>query len=138
MADDHNGRPRRPGRPDPVDYDVGYARPPPETRFKPGQSGNPGGRRKTKKVLFEDILADVAGRRTPIRLPDGSVGSVTFVEAAMVRTFQEAMKGNNRAAWNMFRLLEKTRLVDIDVEPANDDDDGDDDDDRGEVWHDED
>ena len=32
-------------------YSVGYGRPPEETRFKPGQSGNPKGRPKGSKNL---------------------------------------------------------------------------------------
>jgi hypothetical protein len=30
----------------PGQYDVGYGKPPAKGQFKPGQSGNPGGRRK--------------------------------------------------------------------------------------------
>jgi len=40
---------RLPGhRPD-ADYEVGYARPPEATRFRPGRSGNPKGRPKGAK-----------------------------------------------------------------------------------------
>jgi hypothetical protein len=33
----------------PRDYEVGYAKPPARTRFKPGQSGNPKGRPRGSK-----------------------------------------------------------------------------------------
>ena len=38
-------------------YDVGYRRPPPASRFKPGQSGNPKGRQRGAKN-FATELAD--------------------------------------------------------------------------------
>lgn len=38
---------------DPVPYEVGYKKPPVETRFPPGKSGNPGGRKRGASVLHE-------------------------------------------------------------------------------------
>ena len=40
------------------DYAVGYGRPPKETRFQPGKSGNPTGRRKGSRSVGA-ILNDV-------------------------------------------------------------------------------
>ena len=37
------------------DYDVGYGRPPVHTRFKPGQSGNPKGRKRKPPSLLPDL-----------------------------------------------------------------------------------
>lgn len=40
---------------------IGYGKPPRDTRFKPGQSGNPSGRRKPKPTLaqrLDQILAE--------------------------------------------------------------------------------
>ena len=45
-------------RPDSPRYEVGYRRPPQDTRFRPGQSGNPNGRpkgAKNKPPTNEDI-----------------------------------------------------------------------------------
>ncbi|MBW0006901.1 MAG: hypothetical protein JO335_04215 [Sphingomonas sp.] len=36
-------------------YKVGYKRPPLETRFKPGMSGNPTGKRKRRRSLSEQL-----------------------------------------------------------------------------------
>ena len=36
-------------------YEVGYARPPLHSRFRPGQSGNPAGRRKGAHNLGTDV-----------------------------------------------------------------------------------
>lgn len=44
------------------DYEVGYGKPPVNTRFKKGQSGNPfGGKpgRQTKRQLFDKLLHEV-------------------------------------------------------------------------------
>lgn len=41
----------KPGR----DYAVGYGRPPQHTRFRPGQSGNPGGRPKGARNLLTEL-----------------------------------------------------------------------------------
>jgi hypothetical protein len=56
------------------DYEVGYGRPPHHARFKPGQSGNPRGRRRETKnlstlvheALNEQIIVTENGRRRKI------------------------------------------------------------------------
>jgi hypothetical protein len=44
------------------DYEVGYKKPPPHTRFKPGESGNPAGRPKsiTFSEAMRTLLAEIA------------------------------------------------------------------------------
>ncbi|MEY9417747.1 hypothetical protein ABIF69_004189 [Bradyrhizobium japonicum] len=52
------------------DYSIGYKRPPKQSQFKKGQSGNPGGRRKKsgpvhvdlESILNETFQVSVAGR----------------------------------------------------------------------------
>ena len=59
------------------DYQVGYRKPPDDTKFKPGQSGNPRGRPKTGadendlehlfiEELHKPIVVNVNGRRKAI------------------------------------------------------------------------
>jgi hypothetical protein len=63
------------------DYEVGYGRPPKHTRFKPGQSGNPRGRKRKSKELNQLIEAELDkfitvtedGKRKRIRKRDGLV-----------------------------------------------------------------
>ena len=43
----------------PVDK-TGFGRPPKETQFKPGQSGNPSGRPKSRKSFGSELLAELA------------------------------------------------------------------------------
>jgi Family of unknown function (DUF5681) len=55
---------------DPLDYEVGYGKPPVATRFKPGQSGNPAGRKRgslninsiLKKAMSEVVVVNERGR----------------------------------------------------------------------------
>ena len=41
-------------------YDVGYSKPPREHRFRPGQSGNPAGRKKGSRGLKTDLHAELS------------------------------------------------------------------------------
>jgi hypothetical protein len=45
-------------------YRVGYGKPPKHTRFRPGQSGNPRGRRKGARGLKTDLAAALGERQT--------------------------------------------------------------------------
>ena len=38
-------------------YEIGYGKPPPESRFKPGNNANPNGRPKRKPLLIADVIA---------------------------------------------------------------------------------
>jgi Family of unknown function (DUF5681) len=45
--------------PEPRDYEVGYGRPPKETRFQPGKSGNPRGRPKVERPLGDALREEL-------------------------------------------------------------------------------
>lgn len=45
-------------------YEVGYGKPPKHTRFGPGQSGNPKGRKKGARGLKTDLHAELVSRMT--------------------------------------------------------------------------
>jgi hypothetical protein len=70
-----------------TDYKVGYKKPPVESRFKPGQSGNPAGRAKsnvphmTRKALLQ-IVQDEAQR--PLPSANGDVPAVRAVVRSMI------------------------------------------------------
>ena len=80
---------------DSSDYAVGYRRPPVRSRFKPGVSGNPSGRRKGSKnirTIFEKILGE------EISLREGSVTKkITKAEAIVRSLVIGAMKGDPRS-----------------------------------------
>lgn len=50
-------------------YRVGFGRPPLETRFKPGTSGNPKGRRK-KTPTFSEVTEQVLNEKIELRIGD--------------------------------------------------------------------
>jgi hypothetical protein len=85
---------------------VGYKRPPVHSRFKPGQSGNPGGRPKGTqnfKTLLDRILKE------QVSLQDGAQSrKISKAEAIMRRLVVGALKGDTRDLQALFRLAEQT------------------------------
>lgn len=96
----------------PKDYDVGYAKPPAEHRFKPGQSGNPAGRPKgqpnfatvVKKAITEKVVVTVRGRRR----------QKTKLEVAMAQLANKATGGDLHAIRLMLSLQPVLELNDAD------------------------
>lgn len=85
---------------------VGYGRPPLHTRFKPGQSGNPGGRQKGSKnlkTLFCQILNEEVSLREGAELR-----KVTKGEAILRGLVVGALKGDPRNLLTLFKLAEQT------------------------------
>ena len=80
----------------PGQYDVGYGRPPVHSRFSPGQSGNPAGRRKGQPTPNEIFMKEAA-RLVKIKRGD-TVESITKHEAIIRRLYQSAMEGDIAAA----------------------------------------
>ncbi len=75
----------------PQDYDVGYGKPPKHSRFKPGQSGNPRGRKK-KEICPNNIVRGVLEEKISIRDANGS-RSVTNLEALIRRLLKDSFAG---------------------------------------------
>lgn len=78
------------------DYKVGYGRPPEHTRFRKGQSGNPGGRRKEARRRIDEIVREEAFRLVRVREGD-EVREMTTIEAVLRSQTQLAVKGNGSA-----------------------------------------
>lgn len=86
-------------------YTVGYGRPPVETRFKPGQSGNPKGRPKTPRTIRKK-LAELFMR--PVTVRDGSlIKRITLIEAVIRKLIEKGIKGDGRAIRETISLAEK-------------------------------
>ena len=88
-----------PGR----DYDVGYKKPPVETRFQPGPSGNPRGRQtgsENRKLNDEETLAEIIPEESKRMVNLQQAGQVITLtsERAVVRSIiGRAIQGNPSA-----------------------------------------
>ncbi|WP_339952221.1 DUF5681 domain-containing protein [uncultured Albimonas sp.] len=85
------------------DYEIGYARPPAESRFKPGQSGNSKGRPKGSKNL-SSILEDSLFGPVPVTI-GGRSTTVPAIEAIMLRLRIKALEGDLRAIEKVMKVL---------------------------------
>jgi Family of unknown function (DUF5681) len=77
------------------DYEVGYRKPPVATRFKKGQSGNPGG--KPKKIAPElnpgKILQSIDNEEMIVKI-EGKGKRMLKAEIYFRQLFTKAIKGN--------------------------------------------
>jgi hypothetical protein len=77
------------------DDKVGYRRPPIQSRFKKGRSGNPRGRQKGVRNFPADVKHAL---ETPVTINDkGKVKQVSTQEAVILRLREGALKGDARA-----------------------------------------
>jgi Family of unknown function (DUF5681) len=76
---------------------VGFKRPPRHTQFRPGTSGNPGGRPKRRPAFREILLDELA---SPVRA-DG----VSKLHAVVRSIVEAAIDGNGRAQTLLVGLL---------------------------------
>ncbi|PCI41901.1 MAG: hypothetical protein COB46_02160 [Rhodospirillaceae bacterium] len=96
------------------DYTVGYGKPPKNKRFKPGQSGNPKGRKKGTKNLKTDLEEELQER---IAIREGGTSKTVSKQRAMVKSLMaKAVQGDAKAAslvMKMMLSLLDTQEVDI-------------------------
>lgn len=86
---------------DSKDYVVGYCRPPLHSRFQPGRSGNPAGRRKGVRNLMTDVKRTLG---TPVKVKEGGrTRTKSTQEGALMVLREKALRGDARA---LDRLLE--------------------------------
>jgi hypothetical protein len=80
----------------PHGYKTGFGKPPVETRFKKGESGNPAGRRKGAKS-FPSMFRQVMGEKVVIRTATGKPKTITKFQAAVTQVINKAAAGNLQA-----------------------------------------
>jgi Family of unknown function (DUF5681) len=82
-------------------YEVGYGKPPKHTRFRPGRSGNPAGRRKGVRNLMTDVKRTL---QVPVKVKEsGRARKISTQEGALMLLREKALQGDARA---LDRLLE--------------------------------
>ena len=105
------------------DYEVGYKKPPKNTQFQPGQSGNPNGRPKGTQNLATDLEEELSAK---IMVTEGGNQQQITKQRAMLKTlFAKALKGETRAANVLINLiigLEPARSMTSDSESLSDED----------------
>ena len=92
------------------DYAVGYGKPPVETQFRKGQSGNPGGRRRGTESLAM-LLGEALSRRSGFPNPDGSW--MTQAEAIFATLVGQAAGPDLKAKRLLFDILIKLQRANI-------------------------
>ena len=102
-------------------YPVGYGRPPRETQFKPGQSGNKHGRSKGSKneaTLINEILS----RKIEIR-ERGKTRRISLLEGILLKFAEDALRGNPRSATFLLnrKLLAESSELPVSAELDKDD-----------------
>jgi Family of unknown function (DUF5681) len=87
----------------PRNYDVGYGRPPSQSRFKPGQSGNPRGKAPGNKSFKTAFLNELT---QPVMVEDqGRRRRMSRNEVLVKSLVNDALKGNHRARKLVFDTL---------------------------------
>lgn len=100
------------------DEDVGYQRPPKNTRFKPGQTGNPKGRPKNVRN-FKNDLRDELSELITVR-ENGRERRITKLRALVKALVAAAIKGDMRAANAIVTFSTKSLAGADDLVPATD------------------
>jgi hypothetical protein len=91
------------------DYAVGFGRPPEQTRFKPGQSGNPNGRPMGRSNA-KTTVARVINETIPVR--EGQKTShMTKLEAVFQAHIMKAVKGDARSAGIILGVAKQMGLL---------------------------
>lgn len=87
---------------------TGYGKPPPTTRFRKGQSGNPRGRPKGRhrQLPYDTVL----GQMVTIR-EDGVERQVTAAEAFLLHITKRGLEGDGPAARAAMAAIEESRAL---------------------------
>ena len=101
-------RSRKPGPTegtDQPDYEVGYRKPPLAHRFKPGQSGNPKGR-KRRSMNVSTTLRGLLSEPRKVRIGERT-RTLTTIEVMLRRLVEKVVQGDIRAFNALVELIER-------------------------------
>lgn len=94
----------------PGDYEVGRGKPPVGSRFKPGESGNPGGKKKGAKSL-KTALDRALARTVSAHTPEGRTLRVTKFEGIVEVLIGMGLNKNLTAIRLLIESMKLTGLV---------------------------
>jgi Family of unknown function (DUF5681) len=98
-------------------YEVGYGKPPKNTRFKTGQSGNPRGRRRGQRNL-RTVVKEVLKETITIREGERT-RTISRLDAIVRVTINNALKGDVKAFAAFIQLIRPTGLMDEEAETSS-------------------
>src|SRR5947209_656201 len=92
------------------EYEVGYGKPPKDTQFRKGQSGNPKGRPK-KELSLPEMVRKAFLARVRVKGENGEHYHMSKAEAAITQVANAAAKGDRKAFNQLLQLLKNFPLV---------------------------
>ena len=85
-----------------ADYEIGYKKPPKDSQFRQGRSGNPKGRPKIPNNLASEVYAACNEK---VRVKDGKVSrEITKLQAYLIQLTNKAASGDVKAGKELLRL----------------------------------
>ena len=96
------------------DYEVGYRKPPKNSRFKKGQSGNPKGRKKAEPKSFMDALRAEGGTMVTVNI-EGKAVRLSKDELAVKSMYQKIFKGDPAT----MRLITNLKMEEAAIKAAH-------------------
>jgi len=101
---------------DDAGYEVGYGRPPTHSQFRPGQSGNPAGRRQGVRNLQTDVMRTL---RTPIKVKEGGRSRTKSTQEGVLLVLREkALRGDPRALDRLLDLALRYNANPVEIGPT--------------------
>jgi len=88
-----------------ADYSVGYGRPPKETRFTAGKSGNPRGRPKGSRTIGA-VLRDIIQQKIAVT-ENGKTRRLPALEVMLRRLVNDAMRSDAKATKLLLSLVDR-------------------------------
>jgi hypothetical protein len=86
-----------------ADDGIGHGRPPKQSQFKPGVSGNPKGRPKRKPADVSGVIKDALNAPIQVR-NQGRTKTVTRTEVGLKKLIENAVRGDSTAAATILQI----------------------------------